>query len=112
MNNNEYPIRLRARMVDGALVVKALLTHPMNNGLTADTAAAGSDPGSSAIAHFITEITVHINDELAARVDTGSGVAANPLFGWRFSGAKAGDKVRVSWQDNQGLTNSAEAVVS
>ncbi|MRR09141.1 thiosulfate oxidation carrier complex protein SoxZ, partial [bacterium] len=84
----------------------ALLTHPMDNGLSR------GDDGMVPAAHFITEVTVRINDERVVRVDTGSGIAADPLFGWRFAGVRPGDRVSVAWRDNQGLEKSAETVVA
>lgn len=102
----DYPIRLRATLTGDMLQVKALLTHPMENGLSRDGGGAAS------VAHFITEITVYINDEPVASVATGSGVAANPLFGWRFAGANKGDRISLIWRDNHGLEKSAATVVA
>jgi sulfur-oxidizing protein SoxZ len=42
----------------------------------------------------------------------GGGVSRNPYLGFKVKGAKAGDKVTVSWNDNKGDKNSADATVS
>jgi sulfur-oxidizing protein SoxZ len=85
-----FPIRLRASIDGKNCLIKALLTHPMENGL-------GKSPDNQLIApHYITLIELFLNDELASSIQTGSGVAADPLFGWRIRNAKPGDKVRVT----------------
>lgn len=90
-----YPIRMRASVHGDTAVVKALLTHPMENGFT----RAGDAPQA---AHFITELRLRHNDRVVAELATGSGIAANPLFGWRIRGVRAGDTISLSWLDNQG----------
>lgn len=102
----DYPIRLRVTLTDDMLQVKALLTHPMENGLSRDSG------GMTPVSHFITEITLYINDEPVTSVAAGSGIAANPLFAWRFAGANKGDRIRLIWRDNQGLEKSAVTVVA
>jgi sulfur-oxidizing protein SoxZ len=41
----------------------------------------------------------------------GVGVSENPLLGFRSKTAKNGDKLKVTWKDNQGETGTLEAVV-
>lgn len=40
------------------------------------------------------------------------GVAKNPFLQFNVKGAKAGDKVSVTWKDNKGDTRTDEATVS
>ncbi len=42
----------------------------------------------------------------------GGSVSRNPVFGFKMKGAKAGDKVVVSWVDNKGDKRSDEAVIA
>lgn len=94
------PIRVSARVTGDSALIKALLTHPMENGL-------GKTPAGEAIpANFITEVSVFVNDALVASLQTGPGIAADPLFGWKVGGVRVGDTVRVSWRDNQGAEQS------
>ena len=44
-------------------------------------------------------------------VDLGVAVSKDPLVGVKLKGAKAGDKVKVTWSDNKGESNNAEATV-
>ena len=45
------------------------------------------------------------------RAKWGTAVSQNPFLQFRFQGAKAGDKVTVSWADNQGDKRTDEAVI-
>ncbi len=98
---NPYPIRMRVSVQGDSALIKALLTHPMDNGLSRDSGAPGP-------AHFITELVLTHNGAECARIDTGSGIASDPLFGWRLKGVKVGDKIGVAWRDNQGLQHAFE----
>ena len=51
------------------------------------------------------------NGNPAAEVSLSQGVSVNPLIGTSIPGLKAGDVVSVSWVDNQGGGESAEATV-
>jgi len=42
----------------------------------------------------------------------GGGISKNPYLAIRVKGAKAGDKVVVSWVDNTGDKNTGEATVA
>ncbi len=99
---NDFPIRMLARVSGNGALIKALLVHPMENGFTKDAA------GNIVPAHFITDLVLYVNDEVVTRVHTGSGIATDPLFGWRIAGVKAGDRVRLSWRDNLGQEKSQE----
>ena len=102
---NKFPIRMRASLQndpDHTALIKVLLNHPMDTGLGKD------DNGQPQPAHFITEIALSLNGQPVARVQTGSGIAADPLFGWRLKGVKAGDKVGIAWLDNLGQQQSFE----
>ena len=39
------------------------------------------------------------------------GIAKNPFLSFKIKGAKAGDKVSVSWTDNKGEANSIETAI-
>lgn len=97
-----FPIRMAARVSGNGALIKALLSHPMENGFNKEAS------GEIIAAHFITEISLYVNDERVARLQTGSGIAADPLFGWRINGVKAGDRVRLVWRDNRGNEKSQE----
>jgi sulfur-oxidizing protein SoxZ len=43
--------------------------------------------------------------------DWGRAVSKNPYLSFAFSGAKAGDTLRISWQDSSGNKESKESVI-
>ncbi len=98
-----YAIRLRATVDEQGALIKALLAHPMENGIR-KTAA-----GEIATAHYITEVTLRINGEVVTTLLTGAGIAANPLFAWRVAGVIRGDIVTIAWRDNLGNTQCKDA---
>jgi thiosulfate oxidation carrier complex protein SoxZ len=90
------PIRLRAAADERGVLVKALLSHPMQNGFGKDA------DGLLIPAHHIVEVTVSVNGSPVVGAYVGSGVAADPLFSWRLKDAKSGDRVTIAWRDNRG----------
>ena len=99
------PSRLRVSVQKDTLLVKALLGHPMENGFGKDA------DGQPVPAEFIQEIRLFLNEQLVTHCATGSGIAANPLFGWRLKG-KSGDRIRLTWHDNLGRSGTLEALAS
>jgi sulfur-oxidizing protein SoxZ len=101
------PMRIRATMAGDVADVKVLMNHPMETGLRKD-----AKTGQLVPAHFIQEVAATINGAAVLNAEIGGGVSKNPYLGFRVKGAKAGDKVVVSWSDNKGDKNSAEATIA
>ena len=99
-------MKIRTRTQEGQVEILVLINHPMETGLRKDKATGKPIP-----AHFIRELQLEHNGKLVADVKTGIGVSENPLLGFRSATAKNGDKIKVSWKDNQGETGGAETVV-
>ena len=99
------PMRIRAAMMDDAVNVKVLMGHPMETGLRKD--------GSGALvpAHYIKTIKVTCNEKEVLSADWGPAVSKNPFLEFRFKGAKAGDKVVVTWTDTAGESRTDEATI-
>ncbi len=97
-------IRARASVADGLISVKALIRHPMETGLRKDSA------GNTIPAHFIQEVVIENNGAMVMSAVWGGSVSTNPSLSCAFAGA-AGDKVKISWKDNQGKSDSAEVAV-
>ena len=98
--------RIRTKTQDGATEILVLVNHPMETGQRADPKTKEKIP-----AHFIQKITFTLNGKEVAVADLGTPVSKDPLVGIKIKGAKAGDKVKVTWSDNKGESNSADAVV-
>ena len=98
--------KIRTRTQEGAVEVLVLVTHPMETGQRKDKASGKVIP-----AHFIQELNLELNGKPMANAVMGVGVSENPLLGFRTKTAKNGDKLKVTWKDNQGETGMLEAVV-
>ena len=98
--------KIRTRLQEGAVEIQVLVKHPMETGLRKDKASGKVIP-----AHFIQELNLALNGKPMASVNMGIGVSESPLLGFRLKGAKNGDKIKITWKDNQGETGIAEAVV-
>jgi sulfur-oxidizing protein SoxZ len=57
-------------------------------------------------------VTATCNGKTVLSAQWGPAVSKNPFLSFRFSGAKAGDKVIVTWTDNKGDKRTDEAVIS
>lgn len=91
---------------EGGYEVMVLAKHPMETGLRKD-----SKTGEKIPAHFIKTMEFSLNGTAVAQANLGTGVSANPLISISLADAKSGDKVSVSWVDNKGESDSAEATV-
>jgi sulfur-oxidizing protein SoxZ len=100
------PMKVRASMAGDVADIKVLMNHPMETGQRKD-----AKTGQLVPAHFITNVAVSVNGKPVIDAQWGGGVSKNPYLGVKIKGAKAGDKVNVSWEDNTGDKNSAEAAI-
>lgn len=95
-------IKLKAKEKDGVLQVKALMNHPMETGQRKDS------KGEKIPAHYISEVVVQVNDKDVISANWGASISQNPYLSVSVAGKK-GDKVKLSWTDNKGESDSAEA---
>lgn len=100
-------IKVRAKVTGGVTEVKALINHAMETGQRKDAKTGQLIP-----AHFIQEITCTHNGENVLTAQWGVAISKNPYLSFKFSGAKAGDTLKVSWVDNKGETDSVETKIS
>jgi sulfur-oxidizing protein SoxY len=100
------PIKIRARLEGGVADLRALVTHPMENGLRTDPT------GKSIAEHFIQNLDIRLNGKTQLEAQIGRSVSTNPLFAFKVQGAKADDRFTLTWRDNKGLTRTDEATVS
>ncbi|GAB4036800.1 MAG: thiosulfate oxidation carrier complex protein SoxZ [Rubrivivax sp.] len=100
------PMRIRAQMAGDKATVRVLMTHEMETGQRKDSA------GKVIPAWFIQEVTVAHNGATVMTAQWGPSIAKNPFLQLSVKGAKAGDKITVSWVDNKGDKRTDEATVS
>jgi len=84
-----------------------LMNHAMETGQRKDAKTGQVIP-----AHFIQTVTAQMNGKTVLEAQWSQAVSKNPFLGFKVKGAKAGDKVNVSWVDNKGDKNSADATVA
>lgn len=98
-------IKLRTKAKGDLVEVKALIKHPMETGLRKD-----SKTGEKIPAHYIQEVVVEANGKVVMAADWNGSVSKNPYLSFSYKGA-SGDKVKLSWTDNKGESDSAEVAV-
>lgn len=101
------PMKIRATMAGDVADVKVLMNHPMETGQRKD-----AKTGKLVPALFIQEVVATLNGTTVMTANMGGAVSKNPYLGFKVKGAKAGDKISVSWVDNSGDKNSAEATIN
>jgi sulfur-oxidizing protein SoxZ len=100
------PMRIRAQAAGDKATVRVLMSHEMETGLRKDAA------GKVIPAWFIQEVNAALNGKTVLTAQWGPSVAKNPFLQFNVKGAKAGDKIAVTWVDNRGDKRSDEATVS
>jgi sulfur-oxidizing protein SoxZ len=100
------PMRIRAQASGDKATVRVLMSHEMETGQRKDAA------GKVIPAWYIQEVTAALNGKTVMTAQWGPSVSKNPFLQFSIKGAKAGDKVSVSWTDNKGDKRSDEATVS
>lgn len=100
------PMKIRAQSSGGKATVRVLMSHEMETGQRKD----GS--GNVIPAWFIQEVTAQLNGQTVLTAQWGPAVSKNPFLQFTVKGAKAGDKISVSWTDTKGDKRTDEATVS
>jgi len=100
------PMRIRAQVQGSGAVVRVLMSHEMETGQRKDAA------GKTIPAWNIVEVSAALNGKTVMTAQWGTAIAKNPFTEFVVKGAKAGDKISVTWLDNRGDKRTDEAVVA
>ena len=100
------PMKIRAQMKGDIADIRVLISHPMETGLRKDPKTGKNVP-----AHYIKKLSVTVNGKTVVDGETGTSISRNPVFGFKVKGAKAGDKITISWEDNKGNKDTADDTV-
>jgi sulfur-oxidizing protein SoxZ len=100
------PMKIRALVKGDVADVRILIAHPMETGQRRDA------KGELVPLHFIQSIVVNHNGRTVYSGQWSQAVSRNPVFAVRVRGAKAGDKISVTWEDNRGDRRTDEATVA
>jgi sulfur-oxidizing protein SoxZ len=106
-------MKIKAKMKGDIVKVKAMAKHEMT---TYDQAANKKDANGVVIgnredANFITRITASVNGKLVYEISTSQFLSKNPIFKFKFKGAKVGDTLEVTWIDRKGNTKTGKAKI-
>ena len=100
------PMRIRAQSAGDKTTVRVLMNHEMETGQRKDSA------GKVIPAWFIQEVSASLNGKPVLTAQWGPSVSKNPFLQFTVKGAKAGDKVSVTWTDTKGDKRTDEAAVA
>ena len=98
--------KVRAQLKGGVTTLKALITHPMETGMRKNKKTGKKIP-----AHYIQKLTVEHNGKNVLDADWGPAISTDPYLSIKFKGAAKGDKVKISWNDNTGMSDSHTVAV-
>jgi len=62
--------------------------------------------------HFIQNVVVMHNGKTVLDAQWSQAISRNPFLGLRVKGARAGDKISVTWTDNKGDKRTDEVAVA
>jgi sulfur-oxidizing protein SoxZ len=99
-------MRIRAQSSGDKATVRVLMAHEMESGMRKDAS------GNTVPAWFIQEVTASLNGKQVLSAEWGPAVSKNPFMQFAVKGAKAGDKIAITWKDNKGASRTDEATVS
>lgn len=99
-------IKIRAKLKGEVTEVKALMSHPMETGARKDKKTGKLIP-----AHFIQEVVCKWKDKEVMKALWSGGVSKNPYIAFKVKGPAKGDTIQLSWTDNKGESDSAEAEI-
>jgi sulfur-oxidizing protein SoxZ len=99
------PMKIRASLQGDLADVRVLMAHPMETGQRKDSA------GNIVPLHFIRQISANLNGKTVFQADVSQAISRNPVFAFKVKGAKAGDKLTITWEDNTGDKRSDEITI-
>ncbi|MBI2509352.1 MAG: thiosulfate oxidation carrier complex protein SoxZ [Betaproteobacteria bacterium] len=100
------PMKIRAALQGDIADVRILMMHPMETGLRRDSR------GDLVPLHYIRSVVVTHNGRIVLDAQWSQAISRNPFLGLRVKGARAGDKISVTWVDNKGDKRTDEATVA
>jgi len=96
-------MKVKAKLKDDVVKVKVLAKH---------VNAGPEEAAKKKIeANFIKQVVAKCNDKVVFEMSGSGFISKNPLFKFKFKGAKKGDELEVTWTDLKGNTKSKVAKV-
>ena len=95
--------KIKAKLKDGIVEVKALVTHPMLSYQEAERAKKE--------VNFITYVIAKVGDKVVFEASTSQFLSKDPYIKFSFKGGNVGDTIELTWKDLKGNTDvSTEAI--
>jgi sulfur-oxidizing protein SoxZ len=99
-------IKLRAKVSEGVATVRVLISHPMETGQRKDKKTGKLIP-----AKYIQEVVCEHKGAQVLVSNWGPAVSKDPYLSFKIRGASKGDKLKVSWLDNEGQADALETQI-
>ncbi len=99
-------IRLKTKTRGDVTTVRAIIRHPMETGFRVNT-----ENGERIPAHYINQVSVKHNDKMILSCDWSRAISKNPYLSFMFKGANIGDKLKLTWVDNNNNTDTIETLI-
>ena len=100
------PMKIRATLQGDVADVRILMRHPM------ETGTRKNGKGEIVPVHFIQNVVVTHNGKTVLDAQWSQAISRDPFLGLHIKGAKVGDKITVTWTDNQGDKRTDEAAIA
>jgi sulfur-oxidizing protein SoxZ len=100
------PMKIRAQATGDKTTVRVLMAHEMETGQRKDA------EGKLIPAWFIQQVTATLNGKTVLSAQWGPSVSRNPYLQFSLRGARAGDRIGITWTDNRGGQRSDETLVA
>ena len=104
MSRSTLTIRAKKRI--DFTEVRLMVDHPMVSPSCQFEGDEGQLP-----ALYIQELRCFYQKKLVLTAQLGVNIAENPYFAFRFIGGEIGDKILISWVDNQGNRDDQSAKI-
>lgn len=91
--------KIKAKLKDGIVEVKALASHPMLSYQEAERAK--KEP------NFITYVIAKVGDKVVYETSTSQFLSKDPYLKFSFKGANVGDIIELTWKDLKGNTDTS-----
>mgnify|MGYP003589000990 FL=1 len=95
--------KIKAKLKDGIVEVKALATHPMLSYQEAERAKKE--------VNFITYVVAKVKDKVVYEASTSQFLSKDPYMKFSFKGAAVGDTIELIWKDLKGNTDVSTEVI-
>ncbi len=96
---------LRQATDDQTMNVQLLIKHPNTSGLQLDPITDQYIP-----AHYITDITIHFDNKVLMKIETGLSISENPSFNFSFRPERKGI-LSINVMDNKKLEFSEDIMI-